>query len=268
MSRTKPATRSNTNILLREDQDGVTTLTLNRPESGNSLSHALVDELQETFQEIALDANVRVVVLTANGKLFCTGHDLKESVSTKQAEDKRAANVTCAAMLQSMLELPQPIIAKVRGVATAAGCELVATCDLAIASDKSKFATPGVNIGLWCLSPQVAVSRTIAPKHALQMLLRGKLIDADTAIRFGLINETVPDEELDDRVREWACDLASKSPYTIALGKESFYRQIEMNRRDAYNYVNEVMTRAFNSRDAKEGITAFLEKRDPNWKGC
>ena len=185
MSRTKPATRPNTNILLREDQDGVTTLTLNRPESGNSLSHALVDELQETFREIALDSNVRVVVLTANGKLFCTGHDLKESVSTKQAEDKRAANVTCAAMLQSMLELPQPIIAKVRGVATAAGCELVATCDLAIASDQSKFATPGVNIGLWCLSPQVAVSRTIAPKHALQMLLRGKLIDADTAIRFG-----------------------------------------------------------------------------------
>ena len=267
MSRTKLATRPSNNLLLREDQDGVTTLTLNRPESGNSLSHALVDELQETFRGIAENPSIRVVVLTANGKLFCTGHDLKESLNTKQAEDKRAANVACAAMLQSMLELPQPIIAKVRGVATAAGCELVATCDLAIASDKSQFATPGVNIGLWCLSPQVAVSRTIAPKHALQMLLRGKLIDAETATRFGLINETVRDEELDDRVCEWAYDLASKSSYTIALGKESFYRQIEMSRQDAYNYVNEIMIRAFNSNDAKEGMTAFLEKRSPNWSG-
>jgi len=166
-----------------------------------------------------------------------------------------------------MLDLPQPIIAKVQGVATAAGCELVATCDLAIASESSKFATPGVNIGLWCLSPQVAVSRTISPKHAMQMLLSGKLINAETAARFGLINEAVPDKALDARVNELTRDIASKSSYTVALGKESFYRQLEMSRRDAYNYVNEVMIRAFNSKDAEEGITAFLEKRKPEWEG-
>ena len=170
-------------------------------------------------------------------------------------------------MLQTMLGLPQPVIAKIRGVATAAGCELVATCDLAIASESSKFATPGVNIGLWCLSPQVAVSRTIAPKHAMQMLLSGKLITADTAARFGLINEAVPDKALDTRIDELTRDIASKSPYTVAMGKESFYRQLEMNRRDAYNYVNELMIRAFNSKDAKEGISAFLEKRNPKWEG-
>ena len=255
------------NILLRSDQGGVATLTLNRPKSGNSLSHDLVNELQKTFQAIAKDPSVRVIIITANGRLFCTGHDLNESLNTKHVEDKRAANIVCASMLQTMLDLPQPIIAKVQGVATAAGCELVATCDLAIASESSKFATPGVNIGLWCLSPQVAVSRTISPKHAMQMLLSGKLINAETAARFGLINEAVPDKALDARVNELTRDIASKSSYTVALGKESFYRQLEMSRRDAYNYVNEVMIRAFNSKDAEEGITAFLEKRKPEWEG-
>ena len=267
MSPTPATALPKEDILLRDDQSGVTTLTLNRPKSGNSLSHELVNELQKTFQAITKDRNVRVVILTANGNLFCTGHDLNESLNTKEAEEKRAANIICASMLQTMLDLPQPIIAKIRGVATAAGCELVATCDLAIASESSKFATPGVNIGLWCLSPQVAVSRTIAPKHAMQMLLSGKLITADTAARFGLINEAVPDKALDTRIDELTHDIASKSPYTVAMGKESFYRQLEMNRRDAYNYVNELMIRAFNSKDAKEGISAFLEKRNPKWKG-
>ena len=254
-------------ILIRNDEDGITTLTLNRPDSGNSLSHSLVEQLQKTFSSIASDPSVHVVILTAKGRLFCTGHDLNESINTTQAEDKRAANIACAKMLQSMLSLPQPIIAKVQGIATAAGCELVATCDLAIASESSEFATPGVNIGLWCLSPQVAVSRTISTKHAMQMLLSGKLIKAETAAQFGLINEAVPEAMLDDRVQDLAEDIAKKSPYTIALGKESFYRQLEMTRRDAYNYVNEVMIRAFNSRDANEGISAFLEKRDPQWEG-
>ena len=254
-------------ILLRDNQGGVTTLTLNRPKSGNSLSHALVGELEKTFRSVAKDSSVHVVILTANGRLFCTGHDLNESLSTKHADDKRTANIACATMLQSMLALPQPVIAKVRGVATAAGCELVATCDLAIASESSKFATPGVNIGLWCLSPQVAVSRAISTKHAMQMLLSGKLIKAQTAAHFGLINEAVPDAMLDEHVQGLAQDIAKKSPYTIALGKESFYRQLEMSRRDAYNYVNEVMIRAFSSRDAEEGISAFLEKRDPKWEG-
>ena len=254
-------------ILLRDNQGGVTTLTLNRPKSGNSLSHALVDELERTFRSIAKDSSVHVVILTANGRLFCTGHDLNESLSTKHADDKRTANIACATMLQSMLALPQPIIAKVEGVATAAGCELVATCDLAIASESSEFATPGVNIGLWCLSPQVAVSRTIATKHAMQMLLTGELQDAETALRFGLINEAVAPDTLDARVTELAAEIASKSPHSLAMGKRSFYRQLTMPLDEAYEYVDEVIVRAIQSEDAKEGISAFLEKRNPEWKG-
>jgi enoyl-CoA hydratase/carnithine racemase len=254
-------------VLLRDDDDGITTLTLNRPESGNSLSHGLVDALHRSFDAIAGDASVRVVVLTASGRLFCTGHDLQETLATDDADDKRAANIRCSRMLETMLDLPQPVIAKVQGTATAAGSELVASCDLAIAADSARFATPGVNIGLWCLSPQVAVSRAIAPKHAMQMLLTGELIDAEKALRFGLINEAVPADELDATVDELARRIASKSPYAVAMGKRSFYRQLELNRREAYDHVNELMVRAFNSEDSKEGIAAFLEKRSAVWKG-
>jgi enoyl-CoA hydratase/carnithine racemase len=254
-------------VLLRADDDGVTTLTLNRPKSGNSLSHALVDALHESFDAIAGDDSVRVVVLTASGRLFCTGHDLKETLSTACADDKRASNIRCSRMLEAMLDLPQPVIAKVQGTATAAGSELVASCDLAVAAEHARFATPGVNIGLWCLSPQVAVSRTIAPKHALQMLLTGDLIDTETALRFGLINEAVAADELDARVDALARQVASKSPYAVAMGKRSFYRQLELGRREAYDHVNELMVRAFNSEDSKEGIAAFLEKRPAIWRG-
>lgn len=258
---------SNEAVLLREDQDGVTTLTLNRPDSGNSLSHGLVDALHESFDGIATDKSVRVVVLTATGRLFCTGHDLKETLATASADEKRDSNIRCSHMLEAMLNLPQPVIAKVQGTATAAGCELMATSDLAVAADSARFATPGVNIGLWCLSPQVAVSRAIAPKHAMQMLLTGDLIDCETALRFGLINEAVPAEELDGRVEALARQIASKSSYAVAMGKRSFYRQLELDRRQAYDHVNELMVRAFNSEDSKEGIAAFLEKRPADWKG-
>ncbi len=255
-------------VLLREDRNGVATLTLNRPKSGNSLSHELVDSLQAAWDEIDGDASVRVVVLASAGRLFCTGHDLNESIAAMEdPPSKLVANRACSRMMQSMLKLSKPIIAKVNGVATAAGCQLMATCDLALASTEARFATPGVNIGLWCLSPQVAISRTIAPKHAMEMLLTGKLHDTETALRFGLINEAVPAEELDARVLELTTEIASKSSHSIAMGKRSFYRQLTMPLDEAYEYVDEVIVRAIQSGDAKEGISAFLEKREPEWKG-
>lgn len=255
-------------VLLREDKDGITTLTLNRPKSGNSLSHKLVQALQAAWNEIDKDDSVRVVILAASGRLFCTGHDLNESIAAMDnPASKLAANRECSAMMQSMLKLSKPIIAKVHGVATAAGCQLMATCDLALASTEARFATPGVNIGLWCLSPQVAISRTIAPKHAMQMLLTGKMADAEAALRFGLINEAVAPEELDARVTELAIEIASKSPHSLAMGKRSFYRQLTMPLDEAYEYVDEVIVRAIQSEDAKEGISAFLDKRKPEWTG-
>ncbi len=257
---------SEQDVLRRTDADGVTTLTLNRPRSGNSLSHALVDALHGAFDAIAADRAVRVVVLAATGRLFCTGHDLNETLATTHADEKRTSNVHCAAMLQAIIDLPQPVIAKVHGTATAAGCELAATCDLTLAAASARFATPGVNIGLWCLAPQVALSRAIAPKHALQMLLTGDLIDAETAFRYGLVNEVVADDALDGRVEALARQIAGKSAYAVAMGKRSFYRQLEMSRRMAYDHVTEVMVRAFNAEDSKEGIAAFLEKRPPQWK--
>lgn len=260
---------ANEPVLLREDAGGVATLTLNRPKSGNSLSHALVDALQTAWDDIARDDDIRVVVLAATGRLFCTGHDLNESISAMEhPEEKLAGNRRCSKMLESMVRLPKPIIAKVHGIATAAGCQLVATCDLAVASTEAKFATPGVNIGLWCLSPQVAVSRAIAPKHAMQMLLTGKLYDTETALRFGLINEAVAPEQLDARVDELAREIAEKSPYAVAMGKQSFYRQLGMELDEAYEYVDQLIYRAIQSEDAHEGIAAFLEKRKPVWKGC
>ena len=253
--------------LRRSDDRGVTTLTLNRPRSGNSLSHRLVHELQDTLDDIRDDRSVRVVVLAASGRLFCTGHDLNESVEAMKAPlTKRAATATCSRMMQSLIGLPQPVIAKVHSIATAAGCELVASCDLVYASSEAKFATPGVNIGFWCHSPQVAVSRAVAPKHAMQMLLTGKLMDAETAFRIGLVSEVVAPDKLDEAVEEVARGIAAKSAYAIAQGKESFYRQLEMDRRDAYDYAGEVIYRAIQADDAREGITAFLEKRDPVWR--
>ncbi len=267
-TRSAEAEGANEPVLLRRDDDGVTTLTLNRPKSGNSLSHQLVHDLHAAWDEIAADPSVHVVILAATGRLFCTGHDLNESLAAMKApETKRTANIACSEMLQAMIALPKPVIAKVHSFATAAGCELVASCDLAYASTDAKFATPGVNIGLWCLSPQVAVSRAIAPKHAMQMLLTGKPIDAETAFRMGLVSEVVTPDALDAHVDTLAREIAAKSPYTLAQGKESFYRQLEMNRREAYDYVAELIYRAIQSEDAREGISAFLEKRTPTWTG-
>lgn len=253
---------------LLRDQDGhIVTLTLNRPASGNALSHNLVHDLHASFRDLAADDSVRVVVIAAAGRLFCTGHDLKESLATRTAEEKRQSNLACNAMMQAIVHSPKPTIARVQGTATAAGLELVSSCDLAIAADHARFATPGVNIGLWCHTPQVAVSRLIARKHALEMLLTGRLFGADDAMRFGLINRAVPADALDDAVADLAATLAGKSPYTVAHGKYSFNAQLGMERAQAYDFVADQTYRNFQAEDAREGIAAFLEKRPPVWKG-
>ena len=266
---TTAATLTNEPVLRREMlDDGIVCLTLNRPKAANSLSHALVDALHAAFRDLAHDDAVRVVVLAGAGKHFCAGHDLTESIAAaKDPASKREANIAASEMIMAINRCPKPVIARIQGVATAAGCQLAASCDLVFASTEAKFATPGVNIGLWCLAPQVAVSRAIAPKHAMQMLLTGKMIDAETAVRFGLANEAVAPEALDDRVLEIAREIASKSSGAVAMGKESFYRQLAMDVPEAYAMVDELIYRAIQTEDAQEGISAFLEKRQPVWKG-
>lgn len=255
-------------ILLRSRKDHVLTLTLNRPTAGNSLSVGMIAALQDALDDAAADDQVHVVILAASaGKVFCAGHDLKEFLSNNNPAFNREVTVKCSRMMQSIVNLPKPVIAKVAGVATAAGAQLVAAADLAIAADTARFATPGVNIGLWCLTPMVAISRAIAPKHAMQMLLTGRLIDAQTALRFGLINETAPEHELDARVESLAAEIASKSPFTVALGKQAFYRQLPLDLAAAYDYTSEVAVRNMLAEDAAEGISAFVEKRQPVWKG-
>ncbi|HLO76211.1 MAG TPA: enoyl-CoA hydratase [Magnetospirillum sp.] len=255
-------------ILLRDDADGVATLTLNRPQARNSLSSGMLKTLRAAFAEIADDTSVRVVVLAANGPAFCAGHDLKElraaNYSTSYTEELFG---DCAELMQAIVRLPKPVIASVHGIATAAGAQLVASCDLAVAAEDSRFATPGVNIGLFCSTPMVALSRNVAPKHAMQMLLSGDLIDAPTALRFGLVNELVPAERLAERTRALALQLASKSPLTLAIGKEAFYRQLELGLSDAYAYTREVMVKNLEAQDAQEGIGAFIDKRPPVWCG-
>lgn len=255
-------------ILLRSRKGHVLTLTLNRPGAGNSLSLGMIEALQQALDDAAEDDQTHVVVLAAApGKVFCAGHDLKEFLSNNNPAFNKKVTAKCSRMMQSIVNLPKPVIAKVRGVATAAGSQLVAACDLALAADSARFATPGVNIGLWCLTPMVAISRAIAPKHAMQMLLTGRLIDAQTAVRFGLINEAVPEAELDAAVDALAAEIASKSPFTLAIGKQAFYRQLPLELAAAYDYTSEVAVRNMLAEDAVEGISAFVEKRPPVWKG-
>lgn len=255
-------------LLLRQDEDGVTTLTLNRPQSRNALGQAMLKALLGAFREIAADDSVRVVILAAAGPAFCAGHDLKEMRSHEFSRTyTEALFADCAEVMQAIVNLPKPVIARVHGVATAAGCQLVASCDLAIAADDSRFGTPGVNIGLFCSTPMVALSRNVSPKHAMQMLLTGNLIDAPTALRFGLVNELVPAAELEERTNSLARKLASKSPLTLAIGKEAFYRQSELPLAEAYAYTKDVMLKNLEARDAQEGISAFIDKREPVWCG-
>jgi enoyl-CoA hydratase/carnithine racemase len=259
-------TLANESVLLRSDRDGIATLTLNRPAARNALSGELIAALQRELDCIADDPNTRAVVIAANGPAFCAGHDLAEVMGFAQPGEFRTLAERCSVMMQTVTHLPRPVIAKVQAVATAAGCQLVAACDLAVAADSAKFATPGVNIGLFCHTPQVALSRKIAPGHALQMLLTGEPVTADEAWRMGLVNKVVPAAELDAAVDTLARTVASKSSYTQAIGKKSFHDQLDRPLADAYAAATEHMVENMHAEDAREGIGAFLEKRAPRWR--
>jgi enoyl-CoA hydratase/carnithine racemase len=258
-------------VLLRENLEDVAVLTLNRPDARNSLSEALIAALTDTLRNIADDRAIRVVVLGANGPGFCAGHDMKEMTARRSDPDRGRAYfsqlmASCSAMMQTIVHLPKPVIAAVQGPASAAGCQLVASCDLAIASRAAKFATPGVNIGLFCSTPMVALSRNVSRKHAMEMLLTGDLISAEDAQRIGLVNRVVvPGAERDEALK-LARQIASKSALTVKIGKEAFYRQLEMSLADAYRYASDVMVENMLARDAEEGIGAFIDKRSPNWE--
>jgi enoyl-CoA hydratase/carnithine racemase len=254
--------------LLRRDAGGVAWLTLNRPQARNALSLALMGALDDELARITEDRDTKVVVLAGAGPAFCAGHDLRELRARPDRSAYEQTFAACSRMMLRIVRLPKPVIARVHGVATAAGCQLVATCDLAIAADTARFATPGVNIGLFCSTPMVALSRAVGRKPAMEMLLTGDLIDAARAREIGLVNRVVPEAELDGAVAELAGGIAAKSPLTLAIGKEAFYRQAEMDLDSAYRYAAEVMTRNMLARDAAEGIDAFLTKRAPVWTGA
>jgi enoyl-CoA hydratase/carnithine racemase len=257
--------------LLRSDEGPIAILTLNRPAARNSLSEALLVVLDEALQAIAKDDSVRAVVLAANGPAFCAGHDLKELTSRRTDPDGGRAYfqhimTMCSTMMQRIVALPQPVIAAVQGVASAAGCQLVASCDLAVAGTEAGFATPGVDIGLFCSTPMVALSRNIARKHAMQMLFMGDIVPAERAAAMGLVNEVVPAGQERAKAIEWAQMFASKSSHVVGIGKAAFYRQVDMPLAEAYDYASKVMTENMMARDAEEGICAFIEKRDPTWE--
>lgn len=258
-------------ILRRETRNGVARLTLTSPHNRNALSEAMLTALQTQFDAIALDKQVRAVVLDAEGPVFCAGHDLKEMTARRNDPDRGRAYFhalmnQCAALMQAIVRLPQPVIAAVEGVATAAGCQLVASCDLAAAGGAARFCTPGVNLGLFCSTPMVALSRNLSNKHAMEMLLLGEMAGAEDAFRFGLVNRVVAAGEALPVATALAEKIAAKSPATVKVGKAAFYRQREMALPQAYAYAAGVMVDNMLATDAAEGIGAFLEKREPVWE--
>jgi len=258
-------------ILLRETVASIAVLTLNRPGARNSLSEGLIAELHAALDQISDDKSIRAVVIAANGPAFSAGHDMKELTARRTDADRGRAYFAqlmdaCSAMMQAIVLLPKPVVAAVQGIATAAGCQLVASCDLAVASEAAGFATPGVDIGLFCSTPMVALSRNIPRKQAMEMLLTGEPISAATAKAIGLVNQVVAAGNERDAAIALAQKVALKSAYTVKLGKEAFYRQAEMNLADAYRYAAQVMTENMLARDAEEGIGAFIEKREPKWQ--
>jgi enoyl-CoA hydratase/carnithine racemase len=259
-------------VLLREDRDGVAELTLNRPDARNALSEALLDALGAELDRIAADRTIRAVILAGNRTIFSAGHDLKEMRSHRTDPDRGRAYYEdvlsrCAAMMQRIPALPQPVIAAVEGIATAAGAQLVASCDLAVAGESARFCTPGVHIGLFCSTPMVPLSRNLTRKHAMEMLLLGEMIRADEAHRFGLVNRVVAAGHAIDEARRMAAIVAAKSPLTVKIGKRAFYEQLEMPVAEAYAHATRAMVDNMLARDAEEGIGAFIEKRDPRWEG-
>jgi enoyl-CoA hydratase/carnithine racemase len=258
-------------VLVRTDNNGIATLTLNRPEQRNALCEELLDTLIGTFDEIARDRAIRAVIIAGNGPAFCAGHDLKEMTAQRNDPDRGRAYFgmlfdKCAGMMQQIMHLPQPVIAAVHSVATAAGCQLVASCDLVVASEAARFATPGVQIGLFCSSPMVPLSRKLASNHAMEMLLTGEMIPASRAYEMGLVNRLVAVGRERDEALEVAQTVASKSAYVQKIGKEAYYRQLDMSLADAYKFGARVMAENMMARDAEEGIGAFIEKREPKWE--
>lgn len=249
-------------LLLRHDHAGICTVTLNRPASRNALSVAMLTALEAVLESISTDETVRVLVLRGAGPGFCAGHDLRE---VRSFDGAARANLfaQCSRMMLRLTTLPVPVIARVHGIATAAGCQLVATCDLAIAADTARFAVSGINVGLFCSTPMVALSRVVPRKAALEMLLTGDMLPAPEAARLGLVNHCVPEAELDDAILALATKLATKSRSAVALGKPAFYRQAELPLADAYAHTAEIMVRNMEAGDANEGIDAFIQKRPP-----
>ena len=252
-------------VLLRADGGGIATLTMNRPKARNSLSGELIEAMSDQLTAIAVDKAVRVVIIAASGPAFCAGHDMKQMRADPDLHGYESLFAASSRLMLAIIQLPKPVIAKVAGTATAAGAQLVASCDLAIATNDSLFATPGVDIGLFCSTPMVALSRNMARKQTMEMLLTGAPIDARSAVAMGLINKAVPAEALDEAVAELAATILAKPARVVALGKQAYYRQLEMGVSDAYAYAGRVMASNMMMADATEGIDAFLEKRPPNW---
>jgi enoyl-CoA hydratase/carnithine racemase len=270
-ARTSDPAAANEPVVLRENSGNIAVLTLNRPQARNSLSEAMLEALSHELEGLAADKRIRAVVIAAHGSAFSAGHDLKELTAHRADADggrgyTRHIMQRCSAVMLAILGLPQPVIAAVEATATAAGCQLVATCDLAVASTSAKFCTPGVHIGLFCSTPMVALSRNLTRKHALEMLLTGDMISAEDAYRVGLVNRVVEPGTAHEEALKLARKIAAKSTAVVKLGKEAFYRQLEMGIADAYEHATEVMVKNMMARDAEEGISAFVEKRQPTWE--
>ena len=258
-------------ILLQEHSDGILGITMNNPDKLNALSESMIDALQEAFDEAAETPGVKCIILRGAGRAFCAGHDLKELTAARNGPDRgheyfKMIFDKCAAMMMSIIRLPQPVIAEVHGAAVAAGCQLVATCDMAVASERARFGVNGVDIGLFCSTPMVALSRNVSRKHAFEMLTTGRLVDAREALGLGLVNKVVAGDDLAGETRELAALVASKLGAAVKIGKRAFYEQAQMPLEDAYRYAGEVMVENMLYRDTEEGIAAFFEKRPPAWR--
>lgn len=254
-------------LVLRSQAGGVLTLTLNRPAQFNALSQALMGELQAALDAAAADAAVRAIVIAGAGRAFCAGHDLKEMRSNPERAFQQALFEQCSRMMLTLTRIPQPVIARVHGIATAAGCQLVSMCDLAVASTEARFAVSGVNLGLFCSTPSVGLARNVSRKEAMEMLLTGEFIDAETARTRGLVNRVAAPDALDAEIARLTDAITAKTPVAIGMGKAMFYRQIELGLEEAYAYASQVMADNMATCDAQEGIDAFIAKRPPHWQG-
>lgn len=263
-----PVTKENSEaLIIRNDAEGISNIILNRPNAYNSLTIESMELIIEELSDISEDSSIKVIILSGAGKGFCAGHDMKDLRANPEKSFYEKTFKTSSNMMMSIINCPKPVIAKVHGIATAAGCQLVSTCDLAVADENARFATPGVNIGLFCSTPMVGLSRNVTRKHAMEMLLTGDFISAQRAYEIGLVNRVVPEAELDSATLGLANKMAAKSPLTLKIGKEAFYKQLDKDMSGAYEYCSRVMVENMMARDAEEGIDAFLEKRTPVWQG-